>query len=142
MPDVGRKRRNAAEGAFRHVAFDGGDAVEARAADAVDEHVDEAGKVRFLFASIREETACCRTSGSASVAVRSMISMPKPGSIVSMTVRQEPGEASFVAHRACRADADRLEGIVDAMEEEIEPAGAETAFFERLAQRSCTRLAV
>ena len=79
-------------------------------------------------------TACFGASGSATVAASVMISMPKPGSMVS--ILSQSSRVMRLASRSGRPvpTRTRLGAVVDAMADEIEPARAEALQLQRVAE--------
>ena len=108
-PVSGAAGATRAHRAFRHVARDRSEAIEPLFADAIGERVDQVGDIGLRLLRSARRSPVSGASGSASVAARLMISMPKPGSIgLDLVAEQAASDASRRAPAApCRCGSPR-----------------------------------
>ena len=114
-PCVGASGGDAGDRAFRHVAGHRREAVEPPGADAVGQRVDQVRRCRAPAPRTSEAGRLPGVQRLGHGAVRVMISMPKPGSMVVDLVAEQPGQPLGVALRHGQAHAHRLDAVVDAV---------------------------
>src|SRR5438445_11066 len=119
LSDVRRTRRDPLDGAFRDVTGDRGEAIEPSLANPVGERIDETRDIRRRRVGQRRAHLlqrqllgeCRRQAHDFDTEAR--IDGFDP-------IAEQPRQPLAVANRPCGADANGLDAIVDAMEEEIE----------------------
>ena len=138
-PVIGRRGATPLDRAFRHVAGDRSEAIEPAFADAIGERVDQAGDIGLRLLDQRGNRLLWRQRlGERGGKAHDLDAEARIDRFD--LVAEQPGQALHVAHRQRRADPDRLDAVIDAVQEQIEPPRAEAFGLQRLAElrrRAC-----
>ena len=123
---------NPAAGPFWHIAVNGREAVDRLRADAIGQNVDQTGQIRCLG---RKRAGLARGQGLGNGCGERHDLDAEARRDGGDLVAKQSGQAGRIALRHGKAHADGLQLAVDAVADQVQPAGAKTLRFQLRAKR-------